>query len=512
MRWVSILLLFSLISNIVLSLESKVVIDGFTATQDNSFTLPDDCRTGDFVTDNSILGGGRLISYDGIVNDLYFTTCDYGTSCELSSSIENGSWLIETSNQVSGDCQLTAKYEGNYVDYSINGGEEFRLSTNGATSFRIVASVSNAPVEVFVKTDLLELLRETIPVGTNQEVVVEFPDTLDAAYRYYDYVSELVLGVSFSDSGSIEIHTFETYGPENSQNPNPPLPPPASTNVETVFILDSFDSNISESGSNDGDCVFLEVDSSTDTAEFHRISFNVCQSPIDASSSITESNGQLQTSLTTGVKADFSLSYSGFGGLDLCQGDGLLIRYSSVDEMHCSARLSSNDDDEDCRTTFLLDPSDEARVLLFDDFAEQDCALSRLLRIVISCEIFGNSQGMKWNSVEYICSDNDCSCSNNNDNSSGSSDFSSIFSTVFSSNSFSFSSFSSLSSFSSDASVPYFSSFSLSDLSNSDSSSSDSSSSSSSSDSSSSSGDSSSSSLVLPQLYFVAILLFVMNI
>ena len=484
MRWFSILLLFSLISNIVLSLESKVVIDSFTATQDSSFTLPDDCRTGDFVTDNSILGGGRLISYDGILHDLYFTTCDYGTSCELSSSIENGSWLIETSNQVSGDCQLTAKYEGNYLDYSINGGEEFRLSTNGATSFRIVASVSNAPVEVFVTTDFYELLRETIPVGNNQEVVVEFSDILDVSYRYYDYVSELVLGVSFSDSGSIEIHTFETYGPENSQNPNPPLPPPASTNVETVFIIDSFDSNISESGSNDGDCVFLRVDTSTDTAEFLRINLDVCQSPIDASLSVTESNGQLQTSLTTGVNARFGLSYSGFDGLDLCKGDGLLIRYSSVDEMHCIANLSSGDDDEDCRTNFVLDPSDEARVLLFDDFAEQNCVLSRS-SIGIFCGILGNSQGMKWNSIEYICSDNDCSCSNNNDNSSGSSDFSSDSSNSFNS----FSSFSS-----------------------SDSSSSDSSSSSSSSDSSSSSGDSSSSSLVLPQLCFVAILLFVMNI
>ena len=411
---VIVLVVFALIINLAFSLESKVVIDDFTAVQQNNVNYPGDCNFGDFIVDNSVLGNGRLISFgEEIIANNYFVVCDNDSSCSLSSSIGNGSWLIEASNNVSGDCQITSTYSGNYIDYSINGGEGFRLTSDGASSFRIVASVLNAPVHIFVFTERTELGAVQLSVGNNQEVVLDFPE-FDDPYQYFDFVSEITLGVRFTSSASIEIHSFETYGPENSQNPIP-IPSPFPTNgVQTIYTFDSFTTIFSESGSiqPEFECggVSDSSNSNTDVVGSRSVSFSAC-SDSGADFSISQSNGELITSLSLGVTGHIAFQYRSFNTeLDFCEGDGVLLRYSSADEVECLVYVISDDDDGVCEVSVLFDPTDEVRVLLLDDFNMKNCDISRLSSASIQCDLYGNSQEMIWKSFEYICSDGSCSC------------------------------------------------------------------------------------------------------
>lgn len=416
---VNIFFTFILFSTFAVSLETKVVIDSFTSPQQNTINYPNDCNFSDFITDSSVLGNGRLISFgEDVIANNYFVVCDNDSSCSLSSSIENGSWIVDASNEVSGDCQISATYPGNYIDYSINGGEGFRLTSEGATSFRIVASVSNAPVDVFIFTDRTELVAKNVPVGNNQEIIVEFPD-FDDPYQYYDYVSELTFGFRFYEQSSIEIHAFETYGPENNQNPIP-IPSPFPTNgVNSIYTIDNFGSTFVESGSiqSEFDCggVSNELNSNTDIIGSRSVSFSACR--IDDSGadfSISQADGELQTSLTTGIKGHIAFQYRDFNSeLDFCNGDGVLLRYSSVDEVKCIVYVISDDDNGVCEEPVIFDPEEESRVLLLNDFTMQDCDRTQLKSASIQCDLYGDSQEMIWKSFEYICSDSDCSCSEN---------------------------------------------------------------------------------------------------
>jgi hypothetical protein len=419
-----------LIDGTFAKMESKVVIDPFSTPIQLSVQYPEDCDTYSFTIDNSILGEGRSLQ-DHSEAQRNFGYCPNSVSCSLETSMLNGEWTTSvTSNEVVGNCQMTAVYEGNYKDYGLFGAEGFRLSTDGATSFRIKATVTGAPVYVFIEIEGTTTLIE-LEVGTH-DLIDEFSfASLSGSIYYEDFIYSLGLGVQFRSKASITISTFETYGPSNINTAYPIPPVLSAENIQTVFVLDDFSGTNRVSGSipNPETCGFSRIDSSPDLEEDYPdysdvvgrriVSLGGCSESGDMD--INEAGGTLALSASKGLAAKLSLSYILIDEtLDFCAGNAYLIRYSALDEVPCSLFVATNDDDGDCKMSFVLSPDTNERVLALKDFPYghspgcsgifEDINI-RDISGALDCDIYGNSQSFKLNSIEYVCSHgNSCSC------------------------------------------------------------------------------------------------------
>jgi hypothetical protein len=406
--------------------ESKVTIDEFSDDVDISLQYPQDCGAQSLQVDNSILGGGRSLQYGTkAVSNNYFVVCAEDVSCAFTSTISDGEWTTTiTSDDVSGDCQLSATYAGDYIYYGINAGDGFRLTTDGADSFRVVATVTGNSAEIYINVGLETVTIINAPVGTNEFII---PFAYEDYYGYYyDLVFEITLGVRFTNTGSVSIKTFETYGPSND-NSAIRLPDQAPTSgVVSKFVLDDFSTGVEGTGTivdipPNEKCGGSSVGTQPFTGNIglRDISFGACNKD-GGSLQFQEVGGVFEASTSTGVVGRLSIFYYFITNYDFCSGDSVLFQYDVSDNTLCTVYLITDDDNGLCRTSFVFYPDESVRVLPLNEFEEQSCNRTSIVTAQIACEIYGDSQSFTLDSFEYACTTGTCSCNDNINNPSNS--------------------------------------------------------------------------------------------